>query len=307
MITDIPNESDFKQSGLALFNHAWDSVLSLYLGLDSFEADEESEEDIAEMTRHYWGSAQTTLSTSLALVQQGTEFLLKGRISAVSPFLLLSGEPRYWPRGNNRNDVRFAEFRSIDAQDLVRVHDTISPERLSDSFKTRFEELRRLRNARMHTVDSQSSINPKDVISDILHVCDSLVRPDTWINLRRIHLENEPHTHLFGSNDDLDYHLACEINKVIDLLDRQSIIKHFDFKKNQRRYFCYACHISTWEYGNIANLAQLRPNEPSSTTLHCVLCGQNSVVERRPCRHLDCRSNVIEPEDNVCLTCLEEQ
>ena len=105
------------------------------------------------MSDEYWASAQKPLSVALALVQQGTELLLKSRIIEVSPFLIFKGDPSLWPSGCDKQEISFSEFKTIDAQDLIRVHDTVVTSRLTEEFKNRYENLRRKRNTIMHTVD----------------------------------------------------------------------------------------------------------------------------------------------------------
>lgn len=68
-----------------------------------------------------------SLSSSLSLVQQAIEFFLKGAIVDTSPYLLIVDEPRNWPAGCSMQDIPFANFRTLDAQDLPRVHDTVAP------------------------------------------------------------------------------------------------------------------------------------------------------------------------------------
>src|SRR4051812_18248918 len=118
MITDIPTKADFDNNGIAFLNLAWQSVVSISLDLPEqpveelgedateeqrLEAEEEDRRWTEEVQR-YWQAAQQELATAVALAQQGTEFLLKGKIAAVSPFLLVSGDPGEWPRGCDRND-----------------------------------------------------------------------------------------------------------------------------------------------------------------------------------------------------------
>ena len=91
MIIDIPTANDFQHAGIEFINLAMDQVFSLYDNIENSELEEWGDCDEIES---YWKSAQRTLSNALTLVQQGIEFLLKGRIVNVSPFLLISGEPR---------------------------------------------------------------------------------------------------------------------------------------------------------------------------------------------------------------------
>jgi hypothetical protein len=304
MVTNIPSQTDFERSGIALLNLAWDSVLSLYLNLDVAELDEENGE---EARNNYWEAAQISLSTSLALVQQGTEFLLKGRIAAINPFLLLSGDPRDWPRYCDRMDLPFADFRSIDAQDLIRAHDTVAQTRLSDSFKSRFEQLRRLRNITMHMVDRRTQVDAKEVIKEVLEIYAYLVEPSAWVTVRRKHLETEPRSQIFVMAEHVDYLLAREIMKAVELLEPALTIKHFGLNKRQRRYYCAYCLFACSDFSLKPNLAQLNPNTPSSSNLHCILCGGDYSVERHKCRRVGCKGNVIDKEEDICLTCSEPQ
>ena len=78
MIIDIPTKSDFEKSGVVFLNLAWNSAIGFLMTLA--EVGESGYDEV--MTDEYWDAAQTPLSTSLALVQQGTEFLLKAHIAS---------------------------------------------------------------------------------------------------------------------------------------------------------------------------------------------------------------------------------
>jgi hypothetical protein len=131
MILDLPTKAEFDNNGVAFLNLAWQSVLSTAFGLPeqpvetmgqdaTAEEHREAEEEDrrwAEAVESYWQASQQELATAVALAQQGTEFLLKGKIAAVSPLLLISGDPKDWPGGCDKNDIPFADFKTIDAQD----------------------------------------------------------------------------------------------------------------------------------------------------------------------------------------------
>lgn len=303
MILDIPTRGDFDSAGITFLNLAWDAVLALEHKLDDASLDDWDVD--GEVSDEYWTAAQTPLATALSMAQQGTEFLLKGRIASISPFLLISGSPTEWPRGCDQQDRSFADFRMIDAQDLIRVHNTVAPERLSESMRDRFNELRRYRNSVMHTVDPRRRFTSKEIIIAILEICDSLIAPRSWMSVRREYREANPDALAF-STDDMTYVLAREMNTVLALLEPVMAERHFGFKKRQRRYLCYQCTNDCRDQDFLVELAQLRPNSPKATTVHCVLCEADYAVVRQNCVQEGCKGNVLDKQDGICLTCYDD-
>ncbi len=108
MLTATPESDDFIKTGLTLFNFAWDTVATLITDLDDSEF---FGVDVHEVSDAFWLSSKQKLSTSLAVAQQGIEFVLKGKIAEVSPFLLIAGGPNEWPKKCDKNDTNFADFR----------------------------------------------------------------------------------------------------------------------------------------------------------------------------------------------------
>jgi hypothetical protein len=305
MIIDIPTFDDFESSGIIYLNLAWNSVQEILLTLD--EADIADWETDHEVSDEFWASAQKPLITSLALVQQATELLLKGKIVEVSPYLLISGDPKNWPRGCDKADIPFVDFRTIDAQDLIRVFNTVACKRLDDSFIEIYENLRRVRNRIMHSVDKKFRTNPKEIMLTILEVIHNLAEPCSWINKRRNYLVNQPNSIAFGSTEHVEGNLATGILFLVDLIDKAKFKKYFGIDLRKRRYHCSDCNINCSNYSESPKLAQLDPSHPTSTNLHCYLCGVDRKVMRKSCANKNCKSNVIDAEDGVCLLCLEEQ
>jgi hypothetical protein len=247
------------------------------------------------------------LSTALSLIQQGTEFLLKGHIATVSPYLLILGDPSNYPSKSHERNIRFSEFKTIDAQDLVKVYNTVSTGRLPDNFRQRFEDLRSKRNIIMHTVDPELYIKTKELFVEILEICHYLIEPNSWIKIRGQFIQNEPESVLYSPETRELYNwLALEINLVIDLLTPSENNKYFNFNKKTRRYFCLSCYSGfreDYEDEQIPRLAQLIPNEPTSNTIYCLVCNESYEVLREDCTAEDCLGNVIDPDDGTCLTC----
>ena len=302
MITEIPTSDDFRQSGTAYLNLAWDSTVELALNLDDAHIDEW--DTTGDVTDEYWAAAQRPLATAVTLVQQGIEFLLKARIAGVSPFLLITPNPSDWPRGCQTADTPFSEFKTIDAQDLVRVHDTVTDSRLPPEFVTRFETLRRQRNTIMHTVDRHTRFAATEVILSILEITESLLGKNVWVSCRRSFLENDPDA-IAHTTDHVSGVMAREFLKVIDLLQPAMLQRFFGYNKRQRRYLCYNCQLACADWGLEARTAQLQPNSPVSKAVYCFVCEERTVVQRRSCREDDCRGNVLEATEGTCLTCFQ--
>lgn len=297
MIVDIPTHSDFEESGVALLNIAWDTVMTLLLDLEDARDCDYEIEDI-----EYWEAAQKSLATSLALVHQGTELLLKGRIAAISPYLLIVGNPKDWPKGCDKGNTAFADFRTIEAQDLIRVHNTVVRETLPVSFITNYAKLRRLRNTIMHTVDKRVSKDFNDVILTILDVFEVLVTPQGWFSRRRIYLERHPNAVAY-TDEYVEGVLVREGLKLIEILKPKECNKYLGYNKKSRSYLCPSCAYSSRESDITPYTAQLRPNSPESTTLYCFICNNKIKVVRKKCVNPDCKSNVIDAEDEYCLLC----
>ena len=261
----------------------------------------------------YWKSEQTSLGTAIILVHQGTEFLLKARITATSPYLLIASSPRDWPRASDKKDIPFSDFRTIQAQELVKVHDTVYPDKLPGDFKQIFDDLRAIRNKLMHTVDKDVATSAKEVLQYILHVSNYLLGQQIWIRTREIHLFNTPHGRLFESDFGSGYatlRLSNEIQKAIKILDHKTVLNHFGLRKRQMSYYCPFCIWSvrnSMEAENFPKLAYLSPNTKTSTQITCLVCQEKESVIRKACSDLECTGNVIFQDENRCLSCYRDQ
>lgn len=303
MILEVPTSEDFKNHGIDYLNIGWGTVLDILISLEDAE-DCLSEEGIKEISSDFWVAAERELGTALSLIEQGAEFLIKSRICEVSPWLLLTRNPVDWPRGCSSQNVNFAHFRTIDAQDLIKVHDTFSERRFDEEFGRVFDLLRQQRNSIIHTVDKSMKITASELIERLLIVSEHLLGSRTWLRHRLDFLERDRHTELYqeGGND---YRVAREFVAVVGALKPAELRRFFDYNKKQRAYRCPSCTNLDWSYDG--KTAQLTPNSPRSTTLHCYACGQDFTVERTACVESECKGNVFDPGYGRCLTCWNEE
>ncbi len=319
MILDIPTENDFYKQGILFLNLAWDEVIELLL---KYNHEVDRYDDLIEKNdiEKYWSAAQGLFAKAVALSHQGAEFLLKSKIAKISPFLLLSSNPDSWPKKCDKDNTFFSEFRTADAQDLIKIHNTVAEERLSESFIYIFNKIRKTRNSIFHTVDKTLSFTGKGIIIDILSISHELVGKCKWIELREDYLVNmRPSL----SVNDTDLQLIKEMIVIVELLENKQLVDNFGFSKKIRRYYCHDCYDS-WHFSvyhdhlcekedefeleillerDFAKFAQLRPNTPESNNLYCFICRQNIQVQRKKCDDPTCKGNVIDAKNSKCLTC----
>jgi len=100
--------------------------------------------------------------------------------------------PSNFPKNRDKQNTSFSEFCTIDAQDLIRVHDTVSTDHLSDDFRRWYDELRRLRNKLMHTVDRTIAIIDKDVSIKVMEGCEYCINSRSWVDIRSQYLMKSP-------------------------------------------------------------------------------------------------------------------
>jgi len=292
MILNIPTSEDFIRSGIGYLNLSFSQVLRLLRHLD--ESNVHVWDSDGSVTSEYWEAAQEPLATAITLLHQGCEFLIKGRICHVSPYLLLSQNPSKWPSDCAQKNIPFSDYRTVDAQDLVKVANTVCKERLPDQFLTLFDRIRRDRNKLTHTTKSGVILVPENILKDILDTYSHLVRSSGWLKQRRNYLSNNYETIVY-SNDHINCYLSWELLKVFSLLKPSEIQKYFGYNKRQRAYVCPSCNCV-----ERFKIAQLKPNEPGSTNLSCIICEKSIPVVRKSCKH--CRGNVLS-RSYVCLSC----
>lgn len=280
-----------------MLNQAWQDLVGLQIAVEEASQWVDSS-DLEE----YWRAATTKLATTLSLAHQAAEFFLKGRIVEVSPFLLVANSPKDWPKEDGDGNTSFSKFRTVDAQDLPRLHDRVSSERMQSDFLIIVEKLRARRNAIMHTVARDLEVQVAELVRWILEIHRNLVCGD-WVQFRRDALNGAGTTHLYSS-DWVDPQLVREFLAVEEMLSAAEVERHFRIPAKRRRYLCPHC---TWEtmadFDEFVFSAFLEPSTPGSESVHCGLCRCGYDVVRVDCGVDGCLGNVISVDWDACLTC----
>lgn len=316
MITDVPQQIDFHNEGLVLLNLAWDEMRRIDEAIQYFlafpEIEESASDDAAaaryvaedrsyreELREGLVRSIQRPLGVCRTLAAQAAEFLLKARIAAVSPFLLIKDEPSRFPG----TDKAFSEFQTIDSRDLIRVYHTVGKDRLDDRFVDLFHKLRESRNLYVHGI-----VPPDDVTLD--HVCDDLLRTlltvadflaaEGWRAVRVWYLQNYDAGTILSHAELMQDQVVHEMAWIVKRLKPAECERFLGFNRRKgRNYLCPSCYFGEYDSIPEARLAKLRDDE-----VYCIACDTSYQIERRKCPERGCRGDVISVWDaEFCLTC----
>ncbi|MDX7829174.1 hypothetical protein SJR89_19095 [Aeromonas caviae] len=309
MVIDIPSKDDFFNMGDSLLNSAWDNLIALLKDYSEYEfvGCEDGFEKV------FFLHAKPKLMSSFTLVQQAVEFYLKGKIAEVSPYILISNDSRNWPKAADKSDIDFSEFRTIDAQDLVKIHNTFSETKLNEPFKEWFNEMRNIRNKIMHSVSSQDFIRPTNLAEAILTAHSHFFGAKQWIRSRFIYHLNSPSNRIeFMTEHEKEGYRYFEIHEEISIavkaLKPSAVEKFFGFNKKAKAMECNFCeehfeNIKFYDHGRwrthlIDTLIQSDINKHSYA---CIICENTLDVFDAQC--VECRNTKINVESGLCVWC----
>lgn len=308
MITEIPTTREFHEAGVNQLYLAWQISIQT---VQDYEQVQEMAEHLAdegerqEAAAQYWAKSQPALANAFGLIQQAMEMALKGRIAAISPFLLISRDPKDWPSGADRRPVPFSEFRTLDAADLVKVHNSFAALPLDEDFRIFWDEVRRDRNRIMHSI-SAKSFDPALLVRTMMEAIAVLFDEQSWPGRLKT-MELDGRYAAYGLRDDSQNVVMGQVDIALRYLSSSEKLRFFGFNARRRAYLCPSCYNQAdtkWQ-DDWPRLAQLTDRAPSCRSLRCVICTDTMAVERRPCTYAGCPGNVI--HEGLCLTCLGGQ
>ena len=299
MITNLPNSDEYQSVAIECWVQAIKKVYGVNHYVDSLDLEEDLNQEIHQFS-------QPEYRTSVVLLHQGIEAILKSRICAISPYILIEGKRNQWPVLPNQKDKDFNDFFTIGPEDLLYTFSAIQEPKPSQKLIDLLEQIRKQRNRIAHGFLNQL-LNPKDIIIEILSVFTEFCEKDTWW----IELCSSEWDHPLASYYNTVAEQALFANRldfILDLIGSSEFLKHSTFPVRQRRYICPECKLDAEkEYDEYyLRWAVLTPNEPRNTKLYCYNCGQETSVIRKACNQ-DCQGNVLTEDGNECLTCGYEQ
>lgn len=307
MITEIPLAQDFEKLGVECI------CKSLHMLFDISKEISRAADDVSDehFPNDMWDYNHITMRTSLIILYQGVEYLMKSKVAEKSALLLIENKRTNWPSLDNISNKTFNELQTISGENLLPVFCAVLEASFdSKKFITNFQELRSIRNKMVHSI-SNSNLNKNYIIESILQFFDFFYGNLKWKNYLQEMFYKSP---LFSVYDeDLEVASFYEVLNFIEkTIGKGKLNNYFSMDIKSRRYHCPSCSYAFYKHGDfdsVSKWAFLNPNDPNSTKLECVVCNKIHNIVRRDCSEDSCRGNVICEEfnsDNKCLTCLSE-
>jgi hypothetical protein len=252
MIVGVPDHHTLRETAIGWMNLAWDTAIGEARDFQDAEflyedVEKERGKDVAQAAiAKHWRAKQLVLNNAFSLLQQSLEIALKAKIAEVSPFLLIAGDPRSWPKPKDgSNLIDFSSFRTIDAVQLCGAVNTVSPAPLSKDFTEFYDRLRQSRNKIAHLNASAIIIEVKSLLIDILTAQKHLFPDIRWTTFRHEYLRSTEHyddkDNLFSGDDYTPDVMTSEVKAAMQALDSHHLKEFFFFDNSKTAYRCPHC------------------------------------------------------------------
>jgi hypothetical protein len=279
MIVGVPDHHILKETAIGWMNLAWDSAIDEARQFQDAEflyedIEKEHGADVAKAAiEKHWRAKQLLLNNAFSLLQQCLEIALKAKIAEVSPFLLIAGDPRTWPKAKDgTNIIDFSNFRTIDAVQLCGAVNTVSATPLSKEFTEFYDRLRQSRNKIAHLNASAIIIEVKSLLVDILTAQKHLFPDVRWTTFRNDYLRSteqfDDKDNLFSGDDYTPDVMAREVHTALQALDSDHLQEFFIFDDSEEAYRCPHCLAGRNESDDEREFVQFA----GSDRMQCILC-----------------------------------
>jgi hypothetical protein len=309
MILNIPTKDDFEFVAKENLTQAFNLLCKVYEEYNGF--DEEIKEEVS--FENLWIYHKGTLRTSLILLHQAIEGLMKSSICEISPLLLIDKPRKDWPTLPNDDNKDYDSLYTLSGESLLTTFCATNAKIPIDNSIINFiDDVRQKRNKIIHGT-SNADINAKYIIENILKTFVIWFGKDSWLSLLRKNLLENP---LFGYfNSDFESAYSFEyLDFALFILGKRNLSKFISIDIKGRSYYCPKCKYDIEREGGYfeSKWAFLSPNKPTSNHLICANCNTDFEVIREHCKEEDCKGNVLFDNtdyfgETICLTCFEAQ
>lgn len=295
-IKDIPSSNDFRKMGIEHIMIGYDGVLKFLTPLHENDDDYGvTEPEKMDHIQEYWEDARLSLLVHTGLIHEGIDFILKGLISNVSPYLLIKNDP-----SEIKKKEYFSELLTHDSKALPLLVNTYCESRVDDKFLRMFENSRKRRNKIRHTYDGSLKVQAEDIIKETLQMVNYLLN-EKWMNLRCDYYNREAFLTLYQAYDlTARPHLLNEFKVLSKVVTPSEFRAVFHTHKKQRFFLCFLCtHPDYTEEIRTCHLVE----EGCFKYLFCLLCSEKFETHEKKCREEDCECNIVVSEYSKCAYC----
>lgn len=309
MIKEIPNSSEYQNIAIECLVQAYNSIYNV----DNTLTSETPRDEI-------WEYNQIVLRTSIVLIHQGIEGLLKSEICKKSPLLLIDKKRSEWKTIPNGPDESFSSLNTIGGDDLLRTfYACIDLKNVHEDFLQHYEEIRIKRNQIVHGTGAEK-LTPEYALILIIKSFTYLLGKDSfWDAVLNKFYSHPGFVHEDSAIEWEDSNQYMRMEYLNTFLGKNELKKHFSIDLKARPYICPFCTEKAEEITEegishpTSKWAFLNPNTPESNMLSCIICQTDFGVIREDCIQEGCKGNVkhlIDDEEEeiwICLTCWNEE
>jgi hypothetical protein len=307
MIKNIPHHSEFENLGIQCILKSFEMLYRLGNEYHEADTDENLKGEVSKS--QFWKFNKITVNTSLIVLFQGVEYLMKMSITKHSALLLLENNRNEWPTLPSKKDKNFDELQTISGENLLAVFCATIPDGFNlDEFVKNYESLRIKRNMLVHSTGVKN-LKHQFVLQQILFFITIFYSVEKCLPLLRENFVSDPY---FGYWDsDIE---GAQFVTVLDFLERElgksGMKPYLNVNLKARRYCCPECTYWLNQHGEdyYPKWSFLKPNTPSSNVIECLICAENYEVTRKDCDKAGCKGNVLSSNriSDQCLTCFTE-
>jgi hypothetical protein len=308
MIKNIPTADELRLVSLRLYFKAWADTTGIITEWAEYGHPREDAETGADAAwKEYVATAQSDLQGIYTLIQQSQKIGLKARLCEVSPYLLLK-RTDVKPADSEKSVWDFTDFPTIDASELIRLHNTFCSTVISKEFQSLYDEIRRGRNKISHLGIYRESIEPK-IIIDILQLHYSELYPG------RRWMEDRLHFAALGRWADYadgDFNertgLFNELGHLLPELSDAQFKWLMGHTRDEERYVCHECTV-TAGIGNTGFASSDLPTayRTDEDRVRCVICDVEYAIRPSPkCPVTGCGcglQSAATRHEGLCMKC----
>jgi hypothetical protein len=314
VIKNTPTADELRLVSLRLYFKAWADTTNIITEWAEYGewAAESQEEDEETDTRAGWeqyiAAAQSDLQGIFTLIQQSQEIGIKARICEVSPFLLLK-RTDVRPTDGEQNVWDFTDFPTLDASELVRVHNMFCSTVLSKEFQAKYEEIRRGRNKISHLGIYKQNLEPLEII-EILQLHFSELYPGRRWMEDRLHFAALGKWADFTFDSDFSERtgLFNELYHLLPELEDEQFKWLMGHDRSEEAFICHECGYRAG-LGNTNPYPREVPTayKVSNDRVKCVICDESSPITPAascPVTNCGCEwQSALEGHVGLCMKC----